>query len=121
MCPYVIFMGIMDYFRTPDGLKEYDPEEFERMMREGNHRVIDVRTPPEYGRGHIQGSELKPLGTLKGNLASLDRNSSYLLVCATGHRSRAAAATLLRNGISNVGHLKGGMRAWHGSGKATEK
>ncbi len=114
-------MGIMDYFRTPEGLREYDPEEFEKMMREENHRVIDVRTPPEYGRGHIQGSELKPLGTLKRNLASLDRNSSYLLVCATGHRSRAAAAALLRNGISNVGHLKGGMMAWHGSGKATEK
>ena len=61
-------MGIMDYFRTPDGLKEYDPEEFEKMMREGTHRVIDVRTPPEFDRGHIQGSELKPLGTLKQNL-----------------------------------------------------
>lgn len=120
-CRSCNIMGLFDYFKTPEGLQEYDPDEFEKKMKEGTHTVIDVRTPREFKHGHIEGVQLKPLGKLKRNLDEFDKNSSYLLVCATGHRSRAAAAAMKRKGFKNVGHLKGGMMAWKsrkgGSGK----
>ncbi|MCL4341630.1 MAG: rhodanese-like domain-containing protein [Candidatus Thermoplasmatota archaeon] len=106
-------MGFFDYFRTPEGLVEYTPEDFKKAMSEGGHRIIDVRTTAEYKREHIDGVELITLGKLKKTLDSLDRNSSYLLVCATGHRSRAAAAAMRRKGFNKIGHLKGGMSAWN--------
>ncbi len=106
-------MGILDYFRTPEGLVEYNPEDFRKAISEGIHRVIDVRTAAEFRRDHIEGADLITLGRLKRTLDSLDKNSSYLLVCATGHRSRAAAAAMRRKGFRKIGHLKGGMSAWN--------
>lgn len=106
-------MSLLNYFRTPIGLKEYDPGEFKMKIDEGNHRVIDVRTKSEYRRDHISEAELIPLRNLRRIAHEMNRSRSYLLVCATGHRSRAAASIMLKNGFKGVGHLKGGMMAWH--------
>ena len=48
---------------------------------------------------------------LKRLLATLPRDKTIITVCASGHRSNAAARTLQRNGYQ-VENLKGGMHAW---------
>jgi len=110
-------MGLLDYFKQPDLLVNLSPEDFEKKMKEENTKPIDVRTTMEYRHGHIQGVELHPLGSIKDLAPKLDKNTHYMLVCATGHRSRAASAILIRNGVTSVSHLEGGMRAWHNSSK----
>jgi rhodanese-related sulfurtransferase len=116
-------MGFLDYFKQPDMLVNLSPDDFERKMKEEGTKPIDVRTQMEYRHGHIEGVELHPLSSIKDLAPQLDKNSHYLLVCATGHRSRAASAVLIRNGVTKVSHLEGGMRAWRGSSKpvVTEK
>ena len=73
--------------------------------------VLDVRQPAEWRHGHIHGSVNIPLMQLKRRLERLPREKTIVTVCASGHRSNAAARTLRRHGYQ-VENLKGGMHAW---------
>lgn len=106
-------MPILSYFITPKGLKEYEPAMFKERMGSGDCTILDVRTEMEFSHGHIEGAQHLPLKYIKRSVKTLDRDKKYLLVCATGHRSRAAATILLKNGFQDVSHLKGGMMAWN--------
>jgi hydroxyacylglutathione hydrolase len=73
--------------------------------------VLDVRQPAEWRRRHIRGTQNLPLMQLKSRLATMPREKTIVTVCASGHRSNAAARTLQRAGYQ-VENLKGGMHAW---------
>jgi rhodanese-related sulfurtransferase len=73
--------------------------------------VLDVRRPSEWRHGHIHGSQNVPLLQLKRRVTTLPKDKTIVTVCASGHRSNAAARTLLRAGYQ-VENLKGGMHAW---------
>jgi rhodanese-related sulfurtransferase len=104
----------MDFFKTPDGLEELTEEKF-KETQSMNPIVIDVRSSMEYNRDHIPNSIHIPLRQIKKHLHELPKEHKYILVCATGHRSRAAGAIFLRNGYKNVSHLKGGIGTWKNS------
>lgn len=105
-------MSIMDFFKTPPNLNELTPEEVKSKITEGNTKIVDVRTKREYESGHIKEATSIPLSRIKKMAKELSSDEEYILICATGHRSRAAGATLLRRGFKHVSHLKGGMGAW---------
>lgn len=112
-------MSFLDYFRQPENLVNFPPERFEEAIQKDDAKILDVRTLREYNNGHISGVKHLPLSSLKTEVKALDKDSNYFLICATGHRSRAAAALMIGNGIHNIGHLEGGMRAWVKAGKKT--
>ncbi len=82
--------------------------------------VLDVRQPSEWRHGHIRGSENVPLAQLTRRLNTLPRHRTIVTVCASGHRSAAAARALGRAGYE-VENLKGGMHAWKRRGLPIEK
>ena len=82
--------------------------------------ILDVRQPAEWRHGHIRGSQNLPLMQLKHRLATLPQGKTIVTVCASGHRSAAAARTLERAGYQ-VENLKGGMHAWARTGLPVEK
>ena len=82
--------------------------------------VLDVRQRAEWRHGHIRGSQNLPLLQLKSHLAKLPRDKTIVTVCASGHRSNAAARTLQRAGY-RVENLKGGMHAWTKADLPVEK
>jgi rhodanese-related sulfurtransferase len=82
--------------------------------------VIDVRQPHEYRRGHIRGSHNVPLSQLAGRMQRIPRDRPVVTVCASGHRSAAAARMLLRAGY-DVENLAGGIRAWSRAGLALSR
>ena len=92
-----------------------------RIMEEGDHPgfvLLDVRTPGEYGKGHIRGAKLLDYyhrDFLK-RLKSLDRDKSYLLYCRTGNRSGRTLAVMAKLGFKQAAHLAGGIVAWQGKG-----
>lgn len=101
-------------FRQPEKLVNLAPEEVKKKINMGNGlKIIDVRTAGEFERQHLDGAILIPLRTVKHAAPALDKEGEYLLICKSGHRSRAAAAELFRQGFSNVSHLEGGMMAWN--------
>lgn len=91
----------------------------ERLRDRAVH-VLDVRQPAEWRHGHIRGAHNVPLMQLKGRLATLPRDKTIVTVCASGHRSNAAARTLQRAGYQ-VEDLKGGMHAWTKADLPVEK
>ena len=102
-------MNIFDFFKQPDvnkGLKEYAEAE--------NAVLLDVRTPQEYGEGHIPGSKNIPLQQLdKISSVADNKNIPLFVYCYSGGRSRQAASMLQHMGYNNVQNI-GGITAYSG-------
>lgn len=79
-------------------------------------RVIDVREPREYRRGHIAEAESIPLCDILSPNTEFSQDRQIVLVCQSGRRSRRAAYALQRVGCKNVSVLEGGMLAWEAAG-----
>jgi adenylyltransferase/sulfurtransferase len=75
------------------------------------YRIIDIRNPDECAIAPLplRGHDEIPLMALLDGAASLDPRLRYLLVCAHGIRSRAAAEHLRAVGQGNVWSLRGGL------------
>ncbi len=114
-------MGFLDYFRQPAALTNLKPEEVKGKIDSGTSEVIDVRTKGEFNRSHINGAVSNPLSAINNIIDTRDKRTDIVLICATGHRSRAAAAKLIKNGFSSVSHLEGGMRSWNKAQKENKR
>lgn len=77
-------------------------------------RVVDVREPTEFDGplGHIDGSELVPLGTLGDAAEAWPRDEKIVLVCRSGGRSGRAALLLESMEFEQVASMRGGMMLW---------
>lgn len=101
--------------RPQDRITILHVNDFEQMARQGEIRVIDVRTRSEYNEGHIAGAENVDVNQpdfierlrLKGDVA---------VYCRTGKRSHTAAMMIAEQGY-NVYDLGGGIMAWRQAGK----
>jgi rhodanese-related sulfurtransferase len=88
-----------------------------RNMIEAGTRVIDVRQPDEWNRGHIAQAELIPLdgiylfGQALKEL-SLPAEEDVIFVCASGQRSSVASEIALVTGLNKVYNLANGMNGW---------
>jgi molybdopterin/thiamine biosynthesis adenylyltransferase/molybdopterin synthase catalytic subunit/rhodanese-related sulfurtransferase len=73
--------------------------------------VIDIREPQEVAEEPLPGTgvRLLPMQQLLRADAHLGQDEHYLLVCASGRRSLAAAQTLQDRGFSAVVSLTGGL------------
>jgi rhodanese-related sulfurtransferase len=91
-----------------------------QRLRDRSLHILDVRQPAEWRHGHIHGAHNLPLMQLKRRLATLPQDKTIVTVCASGHRSNAAARTLQRAG-HQVENLRGGMHAWTKAGLPVEK
>ena len=102
-------MSIFDFFKQPDinkGLKEYAEKE--------NAVLLDVRTPQEYGEGHIPGSKNVPLQTIDKVTSIAENKDTVLFVyCYSGARSKQATVVLGQMGYTNVQNI-GGIAAYQG-------
>lgn len=62
--------------------------------------IIDVRTPGEYGQGHIKGAQNIPLNEIKLKSEIIKRwGKPVITVCRSGSRSLMAKNTLTSAGI----------------------
>lgn len=77
--------------------------------------VIDVREEYEFVEGHVEGSQLIPLGTLPQQVNSLPKDKDIYLICRTGNRSATAAQFLAKQGLT-AKNVTGGVVAWSGAG-----
>lgn len=66
--------------------------------------ILDVRTPEEYGEGHLQGAVNIGLasGSFDQQIAALPKDAGYLVYCRTGVRSAEATARMLAAGFTDV-------------------
>jgi rhodanese-related sulfurtransferase len=81
--------------------------EMQQAMKQGA-TLIDVRTPDEYKKHHLDGSINEPFFSLRMQLKTLNREKPFIVVCSDGRISEAAAF-LLRKNKFEVTILQGGM------------
>ncbi|MBI5531673.1 MAG: rhodanese-like domain-containing protein [Deltaproteobacteria bacterium] len=75
-------------------------------------RLIDVRTPEEFAGGHIAGAVNIPLSDLQSDVDRVGpKDAEYVLYCASGARSAAAARMLKSAGREKVYDL-GSIGRW---------
>ena len=83
--------------------------------------IIDVRENDEWLAQHIKGAIHIPLDQLENRLAKLSqyKDSTVIMHCRSGRRSRLAGEILMAAGFKDVYNLKGGLLAWEAEGLAT--
>lgn len=92
---------------------DIDPGElWKRLRSPPRPRVVDVREPREFRRGHIPHAELIPLPRLLQSMPDFPREDELILVCRMGRRSSRAASALHDEGFTQIAVVRGGMQAW---------
>jgi len=76
-----------------------------------NAVFLDVRTAEEYDLGTVPGSLHIPVDNLRERLGELDNTKEYIVFCAVGIRSYAAARILKQHGFA-VRNLAGGFSTY---------
>jgi hydroxyacylglutathione hydrolase len=103
-------------------LEAFDPASFNKMTKERDRVVLDVRGYDAFGGQHVPGSYHIDLG---GNFATfagwiLPPEKEILLVALSGSQAEEAAVWLRRVGLDRaIGYLKGGMSEWATAGLPT--
>lgn len=92
---------------------EISADELKQVIKsQSSFVLLDVRNPPEYAAGHIEGAKLIPLPVLADRLDELNASDEIVVYCQSGTRSAQATTLLQSSGFANIRHLKGGIAAF---------
>ncbi len=109
---------MLNFFKkNNEGFKTLSLEECKNLMDIRKDLVyLDVRTEKEHeSEGNIENSlviDFFKLSNFKKEIEKLDKNLPYLVYCAVGGRSKAAAALMVKMGFVEVYDMAGGLKAW---------
>ncbi|WP_167852213.1 rhodanese-like domain-containing protein [Hymenobacter elongatus] len=93
----------------------------QKLVKQRQIVVLDVRTPAEYATGHLrhaQNLDFKA-ADFPARVAALDTSKTYVLYCASGNRSGQAAALMQEKGFARVVN-GGGFKDLKAAGLKTE-
>jgi thioredoxin len=76
--------------------------------------VVDVRTPEEFGKGHLENAKnINWNGDdFQTQISTLDKSKPVFVYCLSGGRSGAAAKQMRADGFKQVYELNGGIMKW---------
>ncbi len=87
------------------------PKEMERTYLDKKGSLLDVRKQTEFESEHLKDSKNIPLNVLESQLATLSKETPYIIYCAGGYRSMIAASIFMRKGYSKIVDVVGGYSA----------
>ena len=94
--------------------QQISQEEAKEMMDTQEVIILDVREQDEYDSGHIPDAVLLPVGTIDEDAAAAaipEKDSTVLVYCRSGNRSKTASVTLAELGYTNIYEF-GGIKTW---------
>ena len=101
-----------------EGAKSLTVHTLQEWVQKGKPvQILDVRTPAEYGEGHIPQAISIPLEQVPARISDLSSAVPVVVVCHSGARAHSACNCLC--GCSHpldVWHLQGGTAAWQAAG-----
>ena len=83
----------------------------ERLNKDNNFFLIDVRETWEHDIGIVEGSIRMPLSKIVQNHVDLKKSGNYAVICHSGVRSLQAGSYLESKGFSVV-NVEGGIDRW---------
>jgi hydroxyacylglutathione hydrolase len=108
--------GVAGWVRDGLPLQQTDQISVQELAVQTDLQIVDVRRPPEWSAGHIEGAVLCPLDRLSKSISELDRAKTLAVHCKSGYRSMIACSILQANGFERVINVLGGFDAWAGAG-----
>lgn len=94
--------------------QQIDQETAKELMDSQEIISLDVREQDEYDSGHIPGAVLLPLGNIDETTAAEvipEKDSTVLVYCRSGNRSKTASSKLAELGYINIYEF-GGISTW---------
>ncbi len=94
--------------------QQISQEEAKEMMDTQDVIILDVREQDEYDSGHIPSAVPLPVGTIDEETAAEvipEKDSTVLVYCRSGNRSKTASSTLAELGYTNIYEF-GGINTW---------
>ena len=80
--------------------KLFGPSTDFKALKEAGAIIIDVRSPQEFDRGHIQGSKNIPVNIIQREVNAIKKlNKPIITVCQSGARSGMAKSALKAAGV----------------------
>ncbi len=99
--------------RSEEGVPAITVAELDARRRRGDDLdLVDVREPPEWAIGRIEGARLVPLSRLGDPAQAFDRARDVVVYCKVGTRSAAVVRRLRDAGFLRVWNLDGGILRW---------
>ena len=94
-------------------LKQWHLEDLERLPRNGSVTFLDVRTPGEFARGHIDGFRNIPVDDLRHRIQEIPQGKPVYVICQSGLRSYIATRILAGYGFDSY-NFSGGFHFYNG-------
>jgi len=107
-----IYETLKNVFKKSRNTKEsnIDYENAKTILKNDKNAIlVDVRSPQEYKEEHIEGSINFPLYDLERDCGNLSKESTIILYCQSGNRSKRALKILEEQGYRNVYQIEGGL------------
>jgi len=98
-----------------DKIEILSQAEFSAAIADKKVQLIDVRTPNEYGGGHIKNAinvDFFNSANFEKYCEKMSKDKPVYLYCRSGARSQRAAHKLIGMGFEKVYDLKGGYMSW---------
>ena len=92
-------------------IRQFFWDDVASLMDDPSNLFLDVRTPEEFARGHIEGSVNIPVDEMRGRMSEIPRYRHVRLICHSALRSYIAGRILMQNGYE-CSHLAGGYRLY---------
>ena len=106
---------------SQEPFKRISAAEAKEMIDQGT-TVVDVRTPAEWGGGHIPQAQHIPLDSILARPRDvLKGDGDIIFVCQVGQRSALAAEMAAAVGMTSLYNLEGGTDAWLRAGYEVAK
>ena len=90
-------------------LKQWHLEDVDKISKDKNAVLLDVRTVDEFSRGHINGFKNIPVDELRERINEVEKGKPVYLICQSGLRSYIASRILEGNGYETY-NFSGGFR-----------
>ena len=90
-------------------LKQWHLEDMDKISKDKDVVLLDVRTVGEFSRGHIDGFKNIPVDELRERISEIEIGKPVYLICQSGLRSYIASRILEGNGYETY-NFSGGFR-----------
>jgi rhodanese-related sulfurtransferase len=104
-------------------VKLVTPKIFASELQARKGILLDVRTPGEYKKGHLQNARLLDLfsDSFQAELSKLDTTQTYFVYCGVGGRSAEVCELMQHQGFKLVFDMDGGFNRWKQEGLPYEQ
>lgn len=104
---------IYELVHQKQGILTLSTQELTNWANRDGARLMDIRDPALFKKGHIAGSiSVDPTSLEQVTASWQDKTQAVIVVCQSGTSSTKAANQLKNMGFSKVALLSGGIHTW---------